>query len=159
MLIFCRGSFCPIRNSFLQFCAIRVQYGSVYSVLFIILSYSTVRNIQWGMNATSHSPLSHWRITVFPEEERRGFGNTLMSLKQKNFSIRSRTPVESGTPEGWWRHKLSSRVKRPPMISRYRSHPVLDFQNYPFLSWLGLGILEIPNSKSYCRLCRDLVIR
>ncbi|KAI4484310.1 hypothetical protein M0804_007766 [Polistes exclamans] len=45
----------------------------------------------------------------------RGFGNTLMSLKQKNPS-QANPPRGLKTPGGWWRQGLSSRVKFSVMI-------------------------------------------
>lgn len=56
---------------------------------------------------------------ILPEVKRRGFGNNVNEAETKE-SCRPEAgpPLADGTPGGWWRHELSSRVKRSPMIFR-----------------------------------------
>lgn len=58
---------------------------------------------------------------ILPEVKRRGFGNNVNEAETKE-SCRPEAgpPLADGTPGGWWRHELSSRVKRSPMIFRQR---------------------------------------
>lgn len=80
---------------------------------------TTVRKLQWIAVVAHGFRVGRWRSQDAPRGgTSRVWQHVNEAETKESLGPEAESPLCHGTPGGWWRHELSSRVKRSPMIFR-----------------------------------------